>query len=204
MTTRQRQAKHAAEHRHMRDRLLRLYEAAPESVIEAGRFWYPTAESIIASMSREYAVGRPTVAAIVAALSPQQRWRTNVASARAVLAGHPWNAAGYATNRAKAERLAAGESPLIVLGGDKVTNFWANLNGSRTVVTIDRWGQAAALGFAYPHQPKHKRYARIAKAYAAAAALVGETPREFQSIIWQIIRPAIEHERDWRIIHAMR
>jgi len=123
----------------MRDRLLRLYEAAPESGIEAGRLWYPTAESVIASMSREYAVGRPTVAALVAALSPQQRWRTNVASARAVLAGH---------------------------------------------------------------QPKHKRYARIMKAYAAAAAIVGETPREFQSVIWQIIRPAIEHERDWRLIHA--
>jgi hypothetical protein len=35
-----------------------------------------------------------------------------------------------------------------------------------------------------------------------AATIVGETPREFQSIIWQIIRPSIEHERDWRIIHA--
>lgn len=202
MTKRQRQAKHAAEHRHMRDRLLTLYGAATGDVVEAGRLWYPSAEGVIADMSREFAIGRPTVAAIVAALSPQQRWRTNVLSARAVLEGRPWEAAGYATNRVKAERLAAGESPLAVLGGDKVTNFWANLNGSRWAVTIDRWAQAAALGFAYPHQPKHKRYARIVKAYDAAAAIVGETPREFQSIIWQIIRPSVEHERDWRIIHA--
>lgn len=186
----------------MRDRLLRLYEAAPGDMLEAGRLWYPTAEGVIAGMSREFAIGRPTVAAIVAVLSPQQRWRTNVASARAVLEGFPRETAGYTANRVKAERLAAGESPLIVLGGDKVTNFWANLNGSREAVTIDRWGQAAALGFAYPHQPKCKRYMRIVRAYAAAALETGETPREFQSIIWQIIRPSIEHERDWRIIHA--
>lgn len=202
MTRRQRQAKHAAEHRHMRDRLLRLHEAASADVLEAGRLWYPTAEGVIANMSREFAIGRPTVAGIVAVLSPQQRWRTNVASARRVLEGFPREAAGYRDNRVKAERLHAGESPLLVLGGDKVTNFWANLNGSRTAVTIDRWVQAAAVGFSYPHQPKQKRYARIARAYDAAAAIVDETPREFQSIVWQIVRPAIEHERDWRSIHA--
>lgn len=202
MTRRQRQAKHAAEHRHMRDRLLRLYGAANGNVLEAGRLWYPVAEGIVADMSREFGLGRPSVAAIIAVLSPQQRWRKNVAGARAVLEGRPWAAPGYAANREKAERLCEGESPLTVLGGDKVTNFWANLNGSREAVTVDRWAQHAALGFFYQHQPKDGRYARLARAYRAAAKMVGETPREFQACVWLALRPAIEHERDWRLIHA--
>lgn len=202
MTARQRQAKYAAEHRHMRDRLLRIYEAAAGDVHALGRLWYPNAEGVIAELSDEFGVGRPRVAAIVAALSPQQRWRKNIEGARAVLADEAWRAPGYAANIAKAEALCAGAPILATLGGDKVTNFWANLVGSRTAVTIDVWAQRAALGARHPHQPKFGRYARLAAAYRAGGEVVGETPREFQAIIWNAIRPAAEHRRDWSALYA--
>lgn len=201
MTKRQRQAKHAAEHRHMRDRLLSIYSAASGDVVEAGRLWYPGAENVIADLSREFSLGRPRVAAIVAVLSPRQRWRKNIEGARHVLEGEAWRAPGYAENRAKAEALLAGAPIEQIVGGEKVTSFWANLIGSRTAVTVDVWAQRAALGYYHRHQPKRSRYRRLVSIYRAAAETVGETPREFQSIVWNAIRPAVEHERDWEAIY---
>lgn len=183
MTKRQRQAKHAAEHRHMRDRLLSIYSAASGDVVEAGRLWYPGAENGIADLSREFQLGRPRVAAIVAVLSPRQRWRKNIEGARRVLEGEAWRAPVYAANRAKAEALLAGAPLEQIIGGDKVTSFWANLIGSRTAVTIDKWAQQAALGHYHRHQPKHARYDRLVAIYRGAAETAGETPREFQSIV---------------------
>lgn len=202
MTKRQRQAKHAAEHRHMRDRLLSIYSAAAPDVIEAGRLWYPGAENVIADLSREFSLGRPRVAAIVAVLSPRQRWRKNIEGARAVLEGEPWRAPGYDVNRDKAVALAAGAPLEAIIGGDKVTSFWANLIGSRTAVTVDVWAQRAALGYYHRHQPKRGRYERLVSIYRAAAEAAGETPREFQSIVWNAIRPAVEYKRDWESIYA--
>lgn len=203
MTRRQRQAKYAAEHRHMRDRLVRVYEDATGSIRDAGRVWYPNAEGVIANLAAEFQLGRPTVAAVVAVLSPRQRWRKNVEAARAILDGEPWRVGRVLdANVDKALALAAGAAPLDIVSGDKVTAFWANLNGSREAVTVDVWAQRAALGYMHRWQPKHGRYARLARAYRAGAAIVGETPREFQSIVWQAIRPAVEHEKDRRAIHA--
>lgn len=202
MTKRQRQAKHAAEHRHMRDRLLSIFDAAESDVREAGRLWYPGAENVIADLSREFQLGRPRVAAIVAVLSPRQRWRKNIEGARHVLEGEAWRAPGYAENRAKAEALIAGAPLEQIIGGEKVTSFWANLIGSRTAVTVDVWAQRAALGYYHRHQPKRNRYTRLVAIYRAAAEAAGETPREFQSIIWNAIRPAVEYKRDWSAIYG--
>lgn len=202
MTKRQRQAKYAAEHRHMRDRLLSIYSAAGADVIEAGRLWYPGAENVVADLSREFSLGRPQVAAIVAVLSPRQRWRKNIEGARHVLQGESWRAPGYGSNLVKAEALAEGQPLQAIIGGDKVISFWANLIGSRTAVTVDVWAQRAALGYYHRHQPKHRRYARLVAVYRSAAEAVGETPREFQSIIWNAIRPAVEYKRDWRAIYG--
>lgn len=202
MTIRQRQAKHAAEHRHMRDRLLAIFDAASPAVLEAGGLWYPRAEDVIADLSREYQIGRPRVAAIVAVLSPRQRWRKNIEGARAALEGEAWRAPGYAVNREKAEAIRAGAPIAAIVGGDKVTNFWANLIGSRAAVTIDVWAQRAALGYLHRHQPKAGRYQRLVAAYRAAAERAGVPPREFQAIIWLATRPPAEHERDERMIYA--
>lgn len=202
MTRRQRHAKHAAEHRHMRDRLLRIYGAATGDVIEAGRLWYPNAEDVIADLSREYDTGRPTVAAIVAVLSPRQRWRKNIEGARAVLEGEEWRAVGFDGNRRKAAAIRDGADPLAIVGGDKVTAFWANLIGSREAVTIDVWAQRAALGRFHPHPPKGGRYERLARAYQAAARAIAIPPRELQAIVWLATRPAVEHARDLEAIHA--
>jgi hypothetical protein len=201
MNPRQRQAKYAAEHRHWRDRLLAVHSASSPDVLEAGRLWYPDAEAIIAALAERYAQPRPQVAGIVAALSPQQRWRKNVESAISILEGRG-SVAGYAANREKARRIVEGEYAWHVLGGDKVCAFWANLIGSRYAVTIDTWAQRGAIG-RMTEQPKNARYERIARAYRAAAYIVGETPREFQAQVWLAVRPQSEHREDTATIERM-
>jgi hypothetical protein len=179
--------------------LLAVYASADPATLEAGRLWYPEAEGIVAELAERYDQPRPQVAGILAALSPQQRWRRNVLSAVAVLEGEGSRAAGYAENRAKAHRIAEGEAATDVLGGAKVRAFWANLIGSRYAVTVDTWAQRAAIG-RMAEQPKARRYARIARAYAAAAEICGETPREFQAAVWLAVRPSTEHIKDTHTI----
>jgi hypothetical protein len=127
-------------------------------------------------------------------LSPQVKWRENVASARNFIEGNG-SVQGYPANKAKAERIAKGESPDAVLGGDKVRSFFANLIGSRVAVTVDVWAQRAATGRDLP-PPKGRRYRQVARAYTDAAELCCEHARDFQAIVWLATRPAAEHERD--------
>lgn len=197
---RSQQARNAANHRHFRDRLVAAYESADAEAVEAGRLWYPTGEKVIAKLAADYIVGIPAAAGIVAVLSPQQKWRYNIESARSILAGHG-RIMGYGTNVAKAKRIAAGEPADAIVGGPKVRNFWANLRGSREAVTIDVWAQRAAAGRNLA-PPKGPQYLRVVKAYRAAAAQCGEAPRDFQAIIWLCTRPRAEHLRDVAAIAA--
>lgn len=204
MTRRQRQAKHAAEHRHMTNRLIGLYVAASADTIFEGRAWYPHAEGVIAELSKRYGIGRPAVAGVVAALSPQTRWRSNIDAAESVLAGDIDAARRhcYRANIDKAQAIALQlGDPLDVLGGPKVRAFWANLVGSREAVTVDVWATRAATAGRLS-APTNASYPRIARAYATAAEIVGESPRDLQAAIWLHVRPGAEHARDKLTIQA--
>lgn len=204
MTRRQRQAKNAAEHRHMRDRIVRAYEGTSAALRTAGRLWYPTAEAVIAELSDRYGVSRGNTAAVVAALSPQTRWRSNIVAAEALLEGRRSIALAHAypLNVAKADRVLSGDDADGVLGGPKVRAFWKNLAGNRNAVTVDVWAARAASG-GQIDAPSPAQYLRIADAYAAAADMVGETNRETQAIVWLAVRPVSEHERDARAIQPL-
>jgi hypothetical protein len=143
------------------------------------------------------------VAAIIAALSPQVRWRENVYSADALLAGDK-SVRGYPANIAKAWAIREGAEPAQVLGGDKVLAFWANLGGATRPVTIDTWAARAAEGLERPrpNQPKHALYKRFARAYTAAADYLQIPPRDFQAIVWLATRPASEFQKDTEAIYV--
>lgn len=186
----------------MRDRLIRLYESTADALRESGRAWYPTAERVAAELGGD-AVEQPKVAAIIAALSPQTRWRSNVEAANAVLWGDLAEARRhcYRANIDKADRIARGADPADVLGGPKVRAFWANLSGDTDAVTVDVWATRAAT--AGRRSDPGNAYARIANAYKAAAWAVGESPRDFQAIIWLAARPDGEHKRDLAALAAV-
>lgn len=210
MTPTARRARDAALHRHAVDRLLTLYNETSQSERAEGRQWYPNALATAARIARpEHGISIRRAAAIIAVLSPQTRWRQNVAGAArlidAAAAGTtPTGLPGYPTNHAKALNIAQGAAFGAgvgdAFGGEapKVRAFYRNIVGGyiySRCVTLDVWAMRAATGKDGP-PPRGARYAKGEGWYQTAAVAVGERPCDFQAIIWLAMRPPAEHERD--------
>jgi hypothetical protein len=190
----------------MRRRILATYAEASAEDILSGIEWYGRAESAAAEIAEGTELSTRTVAGIIAALSPRNNWRTNLAWAAAVVEAY----AEGATNppnvhtramRAQAWRIASGEDPLDVLNGPKVRAFFANITGDHEAVTVDVWAARIAEGTWTPHPtkrtlrdwaaepaPQGSRYTTIARAYREAAHIIGRTPREVQAAVWVHVR----------------
>jgi hypothetical protein len=185
----------------MVNRLIGHYVSADGDTTMAGRLWYPNAQATCARIAEEFGLGLPAVTGIVAVLSPSKRWRENVLAAETILRGRrPTNL--YTNSATKAERIRDGARALDVVSGPKVSSFFANLLGSRYAVTIDIWAQRAATAKML-EAPKKARYRRLVAAYKSAAAIVGETPRDLQAIVWLATRPAAEHKRDLAVVWGL-
>lgn len=197
-------------------------DAATEAEWEAGLRWYDAARDVVAELSHTYALHHATVAAVVAALSPQTRWSANVAAARAALRG--WERPGglLVTNwQRAADVLGANDGHArhdfqrvaAALGaGPKVAAFAANLRGDYAAVTIDVWAvRVALLGHATPRADYWRSdesaatarylngalgrkgvYGALAVAYARVAARRGLAPCDVQAVAWVVIRGAAE------------
>ena len=97
-------------------RLYRLYELATEAERESGRTWYDIARADIALLALRHQTNTKTVAGIVAALSPNTRWDTNLVDADHVLSValvpfsladyHECKVSTYNANKAKAFSIA--------------------------------------------------------------------------------------------------
>jgi len=177
----------------MIDRLCELYAATDTATREHGRDWYRLSERDVRRIARELprGLGQSAAAAIFAALSPRQQYVSNwrgayaVAVARSAGAAEP-PATGLGDARRKAWRIAHGERPDAVLGGDKVRNFWRALAGDPDAVVLDVW-MCRALGI---DQEKLTPilYAELSDAFRAAAKLCGESARDLQAILWFHVR----------------
>jgi hypothetical protein len=161
--------------------------ASPEE-IEQGTQWYDNARAEAHTLATAHNTDTPTVAAMIAALSPRITWDETLKAAKELLR-HKSRAkgiAGFRMNHTKALRILAGESPNDVLGGKKVTNFFRNILGDGDAITVDTWA-ARAAGETRPLD-RHNRYERIANAYRSVAREIGLEPRQFQAVIWLVIR----------------
>jgi hypothetical protein len=209
LTRRQlRQRREAAESAAWIRRLVAAYESASPHERAQGREWYPRAQAAAAELSARYGIPRVRAAAVIAALSPQVRWRENLEAAEQLIAyfvgasDRPPEYRGYRANLSKAIAILRG-APIGLGAGDgfggeapKVRAFWANLVGFADEVTIDVWAARAATGGAAGRHPTGRRYRRLARAYARAAERVGERPCDFQAIIWIHARGLGAHARD--------
>jgi hypothetical protein len=128
-------------------------------------------------------------AAVLAALSPRVQWADNVHGARVLYGLAEGRLRAFCRQVRKARAIRAGADPDAVLRGPKERAFWRAITGDVDSVTVDRWAYLAAMG-----EPSGRRgipapmYARLAAAYADAADLVGESPRDMQAIVWGIER----------------
>jgi hypothetical protein len=172
--------------------VLRAYAAASEDEILAGKLWYSEAHDV----ARE--LGGPHIGAgILAALSPQCDWDTNVIMGREISAGRtPRYATG--TNVAKARACDRGAPWRDVLGGPKVRAFATLIQDpdDSHAVVIDRHAFDAALGRITSDRDRalllgrRGTYERFARVYRAAARVLGLTPATVQATVWVAWRRA--------------
>lgn len=155
--------------------------------------WYSLAGGWCIGLDADFDLEPGTTAGFMAALSPLNTWESqlaytppNIAACLALIkSGHRAHEGirgpGFFSNRDKAARILQGESPLDVLGGDKVRAFYRNLTGDFSVVTIDRHALAIC---GWERSLTSGAYARISCAFKFAGEKFDLSGAEIQALTW--------------------
>lgn len=173
---------------HVRN-ILSVYRSADPASVSAGMTWYNAAHDYAIYLDPENV---ERAAGIIAALSPMNSWTNNKRKAALVYVNGCAAGAGLYSNVAKADRILAGEHPLDVLGGRKVTSFYLSIVDPESTVAepvIDRHAHDIALGRVTDDSVRQRLggkgyYDTFAAAYVRAAKRVGITPKQLQAVTW--------------------
>lgn len=176
--------------------ILAVYNQATTSEHSGGMAWYETAHDEAAKLHSDITVG----SGVVAALSPGLRWESNIEAARRVIADERLDGLGirWYANVFKAARIARGEHPSKVLGGNKVRAFWRCIESplNPLFVCIDGHAHAITTGEYVPTHstPKlsDKVYRSLSARYSDAADHAGILPLQMQAVTWCV----------WRRLHV--
>lgn len=166
--------------------ILAVYDRASDADRKKGMSWYDTAHDLAGMVGfGDYSKG----AGIIAALSANTGWTRNKEFALAIAAGQEVGHLSKVLEKVK--DIVAGHPPLAVLGkGLKTLNFYMNIHQPERSgpVTIDRHAHDVARGEVWGATKRAlttgTRYAILADAYRAAAALRGVRPHEMQAVTW--------------------
>jgi hypothetical protein len=172
------------------DRLAETYSLATTDQIERGRRWYDTYRAECDAIAAEHEAPLDAVVATACITSADAQLAANVGWTRRAVASRGAEPAGRYPNTMQARYapiLDGSVPPEDGLGnGPKVRAFYRAILGDPDAVVLDRWALRAA---GHPRDTATpKQYARIADEYRAAAAAVGEDPRDFQAIVWIVTR----------------
>jgi hypothetical protein len=184
---------------HVRN-ILKVYRrSTPEDHLQ-GETWYDQAKIEAKDIASRYGLPIRTVVGVMAALSPNIKWKQNVKDAatmcRAWVNGDnlsDFKCSTYNTMKAKgwsilADGLDDDDDVLGRLNGQKIRSFYSNILGLDEV-TIDGHAINIALGKRQALQDNKtnigkKRYKELQAAYIRAAKRVGVEPHVLQAITW--------------------
>lgn len=171
--------------------LVDRYQATDELLREIGRRWYPDALERCEEIGGGI-VPVATVARVMSILSPRCTWdwcvRWTRRTVRAHLASEVVPAVSTVRNRMKAWAELNGEPGL---SGQKTSTFVRAILGDTDAVVIDAW-TLRTVGLSHKAKVTPYRQRWITAAYTEAAAIVKETPRDLQAILWCAIRGSHE------------
>lgn len=190
--------------------LATFFNASPAELAD-GAQWYGRASGAAQIIGDRYSLPMDTVAGVIAALSPSNRWERNISNADQLcraftLGGHSAadsvKVSTYRVNKIKALRILAGESPLNVLGGLKVRAFYQCIIGRHNSVCVDGHAYAIWAGdrIATTKTPKisTRLYTAISADYIKAAETVNSimgadyTAAQIQAITWLTCRRLVK------------
>lgn len=176
-----------------------LQQATPEEREFWGR-WYHHAADNVREMAEYYGLPYDVVAAVVAVLSPGNKWKANLRAADDVLSGAE-RTNGYPAQIAKARDILATHDTSLV-SGPKVTVFYQSLMDPASVeqeMVLDGHAINIWRGEVRPlkelQMPNAAERAQMVADYKAAANAAGLPVQAVQAITWYIWKSAIKHSR---------
>lgn len=166
---------------------------ATEAQVEAGRAWYPAASKIVSAIADATHTADHRVAHALAALSPRNPWRWNVADAFAFAAASAEGrtmpkATTFNRNRDAAWRALKADGQPWLSSAPKVRNFVAAILGDMSAIVVDTWAVRVATDGSKDRVATDREYYAVAHAYRQAAEQLGESPTELQAITWLVAR----------------
>lgn len=183
--------------------ILSVYIRANEYDRAEGLHWYGNARDSAEVIAHKHGITAAQSIGVIAAMSPGLNWGLNLIQAEELIKAYVSGLRGNdlprlgtygRRNIVKACRILDGESPLAVLGGDKVRSFYQNILDPQglSAVTIDRHAKGLAVrsnsakGATSGEDAivTHAEYPYYAKHYIKLAERLGLIPNQLQAICW--------------------
>jgi len=184
---------------HVRN-ILKVYRRATTEDIANGQEWYDRAKRYAKTISKKTGVHLHTVIGVMAALSPNNKWKRNVADCERMVQAwksgeelSDFKVSCYNTMKLKAwsileDNLTSDDDILTRLNGQKIRSFYSNIRGLDEV-TIDGHALNIALGKVQgltsgKTNMGKKTYIEMQKVYVRAAKRVDIPAHVLQAITW--------------------
>ena len=191
------------DHERMIYNIISVYRDADKTQHAEGLLWYSDAQRAAHNIAVEYDVPVYLVVAVIAALSPNNKWSRNVTNADALI-GAFVNGDGllsvkvstyHAMKRKAWDILVARpdyDGAKRMLKGQKITSFFMDIMGEFNV-TIDGHARNIAYGERVGLTDDRtnigvREYRALQAAYEEAARRVGLMPYQLQAITWRVWR----------------
>ncbi len=191
------------DHERMIHNIVSVYRDADETQHAEGLLWYDNAQKAAYRIALKHDVPVYIVAAVIAALSPNNKWSRNVTNADALIGAFisgdgllSVKVSTYNAMKRKAWDILAArpdyDGAKRMLKGQKITSFFMDIMGEFNV-TIDgharniAYGERVGLTDDRTNIGK-KEYRALQAAYEEAARRVGLMPYQLQAITWRVWR----------------
>ena len=191
------------DHERMIHNITSVYRDADKTQHAEGLLWYSDAQKAAHVIAVKYDVPVYIVVAVIAALSPNNKWSRNVANAATLIAafirGDGIDAVKVSTYHKMKQKawdiLAARpdyDGAKAMLKGQKITSFFCDIMGEFNV-TIDGHARNIAYGERVGLTDDRtnigvREYRALQAAYEEAARRVGLMPYQLQAITWRVWR----------------
>lgn len=184
------------------ENVLAIYRAADADSIREGLSWYLDAHNYARHLAAEYAIEVEQAAGIIAALSPMNGWENNKRKAHDLIATRNGANIGLRKNVEKALKILAGDNPLDILKGDKVTAFYRTILDPFGDIdpVIDRHAFDIAVGMRTDDRTRGALsnkgvYGQFAAVYREAARQAGIGSAQMQAVTWVMWRRVNDIEK---------
>jgi hypothetical protein len=180
-----------------------VYRDADETQHAEGLLWYSDAQKAAHDIAIKYGIAVYLVVAVIAALSPNNKWARNIVNADALIGAFirgdgidSVKVSTYHKMKAKAWDILAArpdyEQAKTMLKGQKITSFFMDIMGEFNV-TIDGHARNIAYGERVGLTDDRsnigvREYRALQAAYEEAARRVGLMPYQLQAITWRVWR----------------